>query len=146
MKGTDLETMLAVGVSLTVIVGGLAGAWRKWAGPFIRKIGYFLDDWNGEPARPGFDGRPSVPVRLEAIEREQRRVSHEVQTNSGSSLKDAVKRLESARAADREALDTLAALFGSFVGKEQTARIEGHKAQTELFRTMQEINGEEGHQ
>lgn len=143
MKGYDVETVLGVGVSLTILIGALAAVWRRYVAPFLRKIGYFLDDWNGEPARPGFEGRPSVPVRLEAIEREQKRVSHEVQTNSGSSLKDAVKRLESARAADREALDTLAALVGSFIGREQKARIEGHKAQQELFKTMQEINGDE---
>lgn len=138
-----METMLAIGVSLTVIIGGLTGAWRKWAGPFLRKIGYFLDDWNGEPARPGFEGRPSVPVRLEAIETEQKRVSHEVQTNSGSSLKDAVKRIEAEQRGHTAQIELLLNAFGAFVGREQTARIEGHKAQTELYRTLQEINGDE---
>ena len=76
--------------SIATIIGGAAiliagGAWigRKLVRPILR----FLDDWNGEPARPGFLGRPSFPERMAGVEAE---VNH----NHGSSMKDAVARVE----------------------------------------------------
>jgi hypothetical protein len=54
---------------------------------FLKKMGNFVDDWNGEPDRPGVPGRPGVMKRLESIE-------SEVRTNHGSSLKDAVNRID----------------------------------------------------
>jgi len=56
--------------------------WRQF-----QALDDFLDDWRGEPARPGVPGRAGVMERLASIE-------HEVVTNNGSSLKDAVKRVE----------------------------------------------------
>lgn len=38
--------------------------WVTWLGP-LRK---FLEDWNGEDARDGVPGHPSVMARLEALE------------------------------------------------------------------------------
>lgn len=125
--------------AVTAVIGAVAGAFRYWVLPFLRRIGDFLDDWNGEPERPGHDARPGVPARLAAIEVEQKRVRREVEHNGGGSLKDAVKRLEEARGLDREALDTLTRLVGAFIGREQTARIEGHRAQSELFETMRDM-------
>lgn len=135
MSGADWGTMTAV----IAVIGAVAGACRYWVLPFLRRIGDFLDDWNGEPERPGHEARPGVPARLAAIEVEQKRVRREVEHNGGGSLKDAVKRLEEARGLDREALDTLTRLVGAFIGREQTARIEGHRAQSELFETMRDM-------
>lgn len=50
-------------------------------GPLMKRTGEFLDDWYGEPPRPGFEGRRGVMARIEGIE-------HETQFNSGQSLKD----------------------------------------------------------
>lgn len=47
----------------------------------------FLDDWQGAVARPGVPARAGVMERLGVIE-------HEVRHNDGSSLKDAVRRVE----------------------------------------------------
>lgn len=77
-------------------------AWLGWkAWPLVRKISHFIDDVAGEPARPGFDARPGLMERLQAVESKQDDltaavavVRHEVTTNHGSSLKDSVKRLE----------------------------------------------------
>ena len=132
----DWATILTV-LSVLALLGAF---WRKWVHPFLRRIGDFLDDWNGEQPRPGHDGRPGVPERLAAIESEQKRVRKEVEHNGGGSLKDAVKRVEEQQARDRDVLDTLTNLVGAFLGREQVARIEGHKAQAELFQTMQQIN------
>lgn len=146
----DISSWAAAGVVLSVL-GVLAAFWR-WALPFLRRVGHFLDDWFGEEARPGFPARPGVPARLAAIETEQRRVSHEVQTNSGSSLKDAIKRVEATQLKHGAQMQTQGAqiealmqAFGAFIGREQSARIEGHKAQQELFHTMQQL-GDTDHQ
>ena len=85
-------------------------ALKVW--PFLRKITHFIDDVAGEPARPGFEARPGLMERLSVVEEKQDEqsvslaqqsaemanqsvalsvVQHEVTTNHGSSLKDAVK-------------------------------------------------------
>ena len=53
----------------------------------IRQQDEFLRDWNGEPKRPGHASSPGVMERLQKIE-------HELKHNNGSSIKDAVKRIE----------------------------------------------------
>jgi hypothetical protein len=52
-----------------------------------KRVLLFLDDWQGEPDRDGVPGRKGVMARLCNIE-------HEVKRNDGSSLKDAVHRIE----------------------------------------------------
>ncbi|MFC7582414.1 hypothetical protein ACFQYP_00390 [Nonomuraea antimicrobica] len=47
----------------------------------------FLDDWKGEPARAGVEARPGIPERIALIE-------NELRANHGTSLRDAVDRLE----------------------------------------------------
>jgi len=59
----------------------------KRVSPFAKKILDFLDDWNGEPARPGVPARLGVMARLDEMH-------HELHPNSGSSLADAVNRTE----------------------------------------------------
>lgn len=75
-----------VTTALGLLVG--AGVWLvKVLWPFIQKVSHFVDDVAGEPDRPGVPGRPGLMERVAHIE-------HEVKTNHGSSLKDAVKRIE----------------------------------------------------
>lgn len=47
----------------------------------------FMRDWNGEPAQPGRDAAPGVMDRLNNLDGEFKR-------NHGSTLKDAVSRIE----------------------------------------------------
>lgn len=83
-----------------------------WVGfkvfPWLRKLMHFIDDVTGEPARPGVVARPGLMERFATVEVKQDEqgialatqgaalavVQHEVTTNHGSSLKDAVKKLE----------------------------------------------------
>jgi hypothetical protein len=60
----------------------------------LRKIGHFIDDVSGEPARYGVAARPSLMDRITALEGTSARVQHEVTHNGGGSLKDAVARIE----------------------------------------------------
>lgn len=82
----DLITLAEV-VATAVTVGGvLVAAWRAWR-KFHKSFNQFMEDWNGEPARPGVPEKPGVMVRLASIEKE-------LHPNSGSSLRDAVVRIE----------------------------------------------------
>lgn len=64
----------------------------------VRKFMHLIDDLVGEEERPGVPARPGLMERVGMIEGKQddlqaavRVVQHEVTTNHGSSLKDAVK-------------------------------------------------------
>ncbi len=76
-----LTTALIIG-AITAIVVGVTKTVQ-----FFAKISRHVDDLVGEEARPGVPARPGIMQRLENIE-------HELTTNSGSSLKDAVRRIE----------------------------------------------------
>lgn len=60
----------------------------------LHKLRDFLDDWGGEPERPGVPGRLGVMSRLDRIEAQLR-------PNGGSTLRDAVTRIEHAINDDR---------------------------------------------
>lgn len=90
--GAVATALIAVGT--VVIFGG------RWAFRTLRRIDVFLDDWYGEPARPGQPARPGVPERLEAIENRVGRVETQLRPNGGSTLRDAVARIEETVRAD----------------------------------------------
>ena len=79
-------TALAVAVA-----GGLAFA-ARWAWRILSRTRDFLDDWAGEPARPGVPERPGVMSRLQSAESLIERVLAETMPNGGSSLRDVVHR------------------------------------------------------
>lgn len=82
----ELERSLAlIAAILTVLtlVGTLG--WKLFK--LIKKTGQFLDDWSGEPARPGHEATPGVVARITAME-------EQLTNNGGSSMKDAVDRIE----------------------------------------------------
>ncbi|MFV2198470.1 hypothetical protein [Nocardiopsis sp. LOL_012] len=81
----------AVVTAITVVTVGV----RKVLA-MLRRVGHFLDDWAGEPERPGVESRPGVISRLSGIETRLGKVEHEVQHNDGSSMKDSQKRTEEA--------------------------------------------------
>ena len=98
---------ISLGQALTWLgMAGLVVAWMAKVMPQLRAIMHALDDLRGEEARPGFDARPGVFVRLKAVEdghadirqtlTEQGEVladiQHHVKPNSGSSSYDALLR------------------------------------------------------
>jgi hypothetical protein len=60
IPGTD--TILAIAGGLTTLTIFVT-IWR-WLRNWGKRVGDFLDDWNGEPARPGVPERPGVMQRL----------------------------------------------------------------------------------
>ena len=55
---------------------------------------HFLDDYFGEEERPGFNGRPGMQERMRIIEEELKHIAYEMRPNSGTSIKDAINRIE----------------------------------------------------
>lgn|SRR5574341_1680439 len=81
--------LVLVGAAVAVIIKAV-----KWMVSTLKKINEFLEDWRGEDERPGYPRRKGVLERLVDLEREMNKVVHEVQPNSGNSLKDKVNRIE----------------------------------------------------
>lgn len=77
------------------VVTAVGVLWRKMIRPawrrgraFFRAIAKFIDDWFGE------DGKPGVVDRLDIFDARLSAIEHELQPNSGASLRDAVDRVE----------------------------------------------------
>lgn len=90
MTPADLQAWLPVAPWLAAIAVVVLVVVKIW--PLLRKLGHFLDDVAGEPARPGVPARPGLMERLARIE-------HEVFPNSGGSLRDRVDQTADAVAA-----------------------------------------------
>ncbi len=94
-----LDTVLVWGGAVSLLAGLVTLGWRLARGVvrFGRRVDDFIDDWQGEPSRPGVPARPGVMERMEGMETRMgvledglARVTHELYPNSGESLRDAV--------------------------------------------------------
>lgn len=83
--------------SLVLAIG--TGVWRvlRVLIRLVKGVEQYLTDWYGEPERPGVPPRPGVLVRLQRAEegltgigRRLEGLEHEMQSNGGTSLRDAV--------------------------------------------------------
>jgi len=82
LESVSVWTLAMWVVGIVVVVGLIKKVW-----PLLRKMGDFLDDVAGEPARPG------VPARAGLMERVQR-IEYELFPNSGKSMRDQTDRME----------------------------------------------------
>lgn len=93
-------TQVAAVLAFVAGVGSSAAVfWVRVVKPartLIARAEEFWEDWSGVPDRPGVTGRPGVMLRLAGMEARQTAVEHELRTNGGDSLRDAVKRTETA--------------------------------------------------
>ncbi|MGW7416145.1 hypothetical protein [Streptomyces sp. NPDC054863] len=82
--------------AIVATAGALAVVWRavRPLRQLARRVEDFVDDWQGTEARPGVPARLGVMSRLGAIEQQLDAVEHELHPNSGSSLRDAVDRVD----------------------------------------------------
>lgn len=90
MESTNFLMMLAA----TVTAIGVIGVGLHKATKLVKRFIHFLDDYFGEEARPGFEGRAGMQERMLIIEQELKCVSYEMRPNSGTSIKDAIGRIE----------------------------------------------------
>lgn len=83
-------------VAAVAAATGLGLLWRMTRGVrrIVGRVDEFVDDWNGTVSRPGVPGRPGVMARLDGIEERLGSVEHELHPNSGTSLRDAVDRVD----------------------------------------------------
>lgn len=86
-------TAIQTTATIISIVGGALGIsvflvniWRSMTN-LTKKLDLFWEDWNGSEARAGRDATPGVMERLNKID-------GELKHNGGSTMKDAVKRIE----------------------------------------------------
>jgi hypothetical protein len=98
-----MTTVLAVAAAIVGIAAAIGVSIRTgvWLAKSVRRVTDFLDDWNGEAARPGYPARKGVPERLSTMEDRLGRVEGQMRPNGGSTLRDAVDRID--RAIESEA-------------------------------------------
>jgi hypothetical protein len=90
MGSNEFLMMLAA----TVTAIGVISVGVHKAIKLVKRFIHFLDDYFGEEPRPGFDGRPGLQERLKFMEDEIACISFEMRPNHGTSIKDAVGRIE----------------------------------------------------
>jgi len=81
-------------LAATVTAIGVIWVGLYKATKLVKRFIHFLDDYFGEEERPGFNGRPGMQERMRIIEEELRHISYEMRPNSGTSIKDAIGRIE----------------------------------------------------
>jgi hypothetical protein len=103
--GSMLAQDLLMWSSVVIAVGGAVGVLYKVISPLVRKTKHLLDslsrftvDWFGEEEAPGRDKVPGVMERLNNID-------GELKHNGGSTMKDALKRVEQTQKKILERLD-----------------------------------------
>ncbi|MFE7634449.1 hypothetical protein ACFU7Z_10550 [Kitasatospora sp. NPDC057518] len=91
-----LDQVLLLAGAVVTLCTAAGFIWRatRSARQLAAKVEDFVDDWTGTDDRPGVPGRPGVMTRLSTIEQQLVEVQHELHPNSGSSLRDAVDRVD----------------------------------------------------
>ncbi len=86
------EFLMMLAGTITAI--GIIGVGIYKVSKLVKRFIHFLDDYFGEEERPGFPGRPGMQERLRFMEEEIACISFEMRPNHGTSIKDAVGRIE----------------------------------------------------
>ncbi|MGW4030736.1 hypothetical protein ACWEFL_15690 [Streptomyces sp. NPDC004838] len=90
----SLLLWLGGGAAAVLAITALAWPVLRWIYRMAVRGGQIIDDWHGEPARPGVPARAGVMERLGSIETRVTAVEHEVRPNDGRSMRDAVDRVD----------------------------------------------------
>lgn len=92
--GISPEWVIAL-ISIVTVIAGIVAWLVRSLWHVAARTSRFMDDYFGEAAAPGRPERAGVMTRLENLERLTAGISQQVHLNNGSSLKDAVTRVES---------------------------------------------------
>jgi hypothetical protein len=87
MDWVQVDAAVGVTLALLGVILAIGRAVFKWIRGFDKRWDTFMRDWAGTPAEPGRDAVPGVMERLN-------RMDGELKHNGGSTMKDAVKRIE----------------------------------------------------
>ncbi len=93
------ETIMAIAGVLVAITA--IAVFVKQIVIIVRKTVRFFDEWLGTEEDPGFADR------LRYIEKDLKDIHNEVTYNSGSSLKDAVRRIEDYQKINHQRIETI---------------------------------------
>lgn len=93
------QTLIAIAALLTALT--VIAIFVRRAIRFIGKTVRFFDEWLGTDDEPGF------AERLKLIEKDLKEIHGEVTYNSGSSLKDAVRRIEDYQKVNHKRIETI---------------------------------------
>ena len=96
---TPEGTLIAIASTLTAL--GVIAIFAKKSFSAIRKMVRFLDEWLGTDEKPG------IVQRLDKIEYDVAAIHKEVTYNSGTSLKDAVHRIEEFQKVNHKRIEVL---------------------------------------
>lgn len=88
MNPTVQSVLVGIGAIATIIAAVFTAI--RSGGRKAKKIDDFLEDWYGEPERPGVPARPGVMERLAMHGADIATIKGELTTNGGKSLKDKV--------------------------------------------------------
>ena len=83
---------IGIVVGIITIVGSVLATGR-WVYRQFKSIECLLEDWHGEPARPGVPGRLGVMERLDSIEKKVNSAAFNSSPNHGTSAYDEHTRL-----------------------------------------------------
>jgi hypothetical protein len=87
MDWIQIDAIIGIFLAVGGVIVGIFRWVYHWSKTFDRKWDSFMRDWAGEPAAPGRDAVPGVMARLNNID-------GELKHNGGSTMKDAMKRVE----------------------------------------------------
>ena len=111
--------------ALAAAIGGVLWWLLRQAWHLLSRTMRFLDDWAGEPARPGVEARPGVMERLRAVEVKLAQVLAETRPNHGHSMRDVmhavrndVSEIKADQAAMRGRIEQFEAERGKREGKD----------------------------
>lgn len=108
---TDPNFLFGLVGALGVLAPGIIAIWR-WCRRMSRQWGSFLEDWQGEAARPGVPPRLGVMERLAEVEQ----CTQQLRPNGGSHLADRIEAIATDQVTKHERLDRIEQALSRMAG------------------------------
>lgn len=82
-----MDSVAQILLGVAAVLAAITGIWKfLHLGPLLRGTRFFLDDWNGQPARPGVPPRPSFPERMANVEDRTAQLNHDFRNDIGGRM------------------------------------------------------------
>lgn len=140
--GIPIGVFVASAIPILIALGWLFKKLRALY-PAARRVGHFIDDLAGEPARPGQPARPGFSERLANLEQNVTKVMYEVRPNGGGSMRDQLfSKVDAQNAEVTELKETMTEFMGE--SKADRARIHAELAQLTNAELAHEVESRMG--